>query len=458
MPTSLDDSFLHVDPVPTMHVGSVMVFDGTAGAIDHDRLVDIIAGRLSYAPRYRQRLRSVPGGLGSPVWVTADVDLEYHVRRAALPRPGTDEQLAELVARVQARPLDPTRPLWEVYLVEGLELDRFAVITKTHPAITDGAGGLDIAQVVLDGDLDERDGGQWVPAREPHDLELLTAAVLGAVRSPARFVTALRGGLTQMAGTAGDVTRTVAGVGQALWRTATRPPTVSPLAASTGSARRYVMVGVDLDEVRAARARHEGRRGEHITVHDVILAAVTGALRTCFEARGVVLDRPDTVRALVPVGVHVDDSGSRSAVPRFVDLPVGEPAPAMRLYQVAYQTRRQRAQDRPVSAAALADVAGFTAPALHAAGARLAGAFTRRMFDLVITNVPGTQTPVTVDGHPMVSTFPVIPLLEGQALAVGVSSYDGGVFVGLHADRDAMPDAALLGAAFVEALDELAGA
>lgn len=461
-----DASFLYVEaPHAAMHVGSVMVFAGDDGPLEHERLVEILRARLPYVPRYRQRLRTVPGGLASPVWVTdADVDLDYHVRRAALPRPGRDEQLQEFVARVQARPLDRSRPLWEVYLVEGLEHDRFAIVTKVHQALVDGVHAVDIAQVILDdsGLLEHRAAVDWTPGQAPSDLELVSGAVLGALRSPARAVQALRGGIDEVTSTASRVFGVAGQVAGTLVRSATRPPQSSPLNATIGSARRFVMIGVDLSAVRSVRNRYDGGpSGEHVSVNDVILATIAGALRTWLEARGEVVSRSTSVRALVPVSVHDTVSPDDGASPGsrvmacLVDLPVGEPAPPMRLHQIAYQMRRQMEGGRAVGATTLSGLAGFAAPTLHALGSRLSTAMTRRLFNVVVTNAPGPQRPLHVDGHQMVSTFPVVPLVDGQALAIGISSYDGGVYVGLNADRDAMPDVDVLGAAFVEALDEL---
>src|SRR6476620_12607284 len=209
-----------------MHVGSVMVFQPPDEGFDYDRLVRLVSTRIAYVPRYRQRVREVPGHLANPVWVDdEDFDVTYHVRRSALPRPGSDEQLEEFVARIQPRPLDRNRPLWEVYLVEGLAEGRFAIVTKSHQALVDGINAVDIAHVIGDGDpaAEGLVTDTWRPSREPSDVELLTGALVDTVRRPSEIVENIRGGIVDVkaVGTpaltaAGDVVSTVA-------RTAARP-------------------------------------------------------------------------------------------------------------------------------------------------------------------------------------------------------------------------------------------
>jgi diacylglycerol O-acyltransferase / wax synthase len=219
--SSLDASFLYLEESTTpMHVGSVMVFEPPSDGFDHDRLVQLISQRIAFVPRYRQRIRQIPGRLANPVWVDDEnFDITYHVRRSALPRPGTDEQLQEFVARIQPRPLDRTRPLWEVYLVEGLAEGRFAIVTKSHQALVDGVNAVDIAHVIVDGDpaVDALVTDTWRPSREPSDVELLTGALVDAVRRPSEVVENIRGGFVDVKAVgqralsaAGDVVSTLA--------------------------------------------------------------------------------------------------------------------------------------------------------------------------------------------------------------------------------------------------------
>ncbi|HEU4675317.1 MAG TPA: wax ester/triacylglycerol synthase family O-acyltransferase [Motilibacteraceae bacterium] len=461
----LDASFLYLEsPTTAMHVGSVGVFDPPPGGLDFHALQDLVADRIAFVPRYRQRVRQVPGRLANPVWVDdEDFDITYHVRRSALPRPGTRAQLEEFVARIQSRRLDRTRPLWELYVVEGLEDGRWAMVTKTHQAMVDGVHAVDIGQVVLDADPEPTDAppGSWQPAPEPSDLELVAGAVAEALGRPSAVVETLRTGLGDVRSSA---TR-AAGSALRIARVAARSAPTSPLNAPIGEARRFVTVDTSLDDYRRVRKAHGS------SVNDVVLATVTGALRAWLMTRGESVKGASTVRALVPVSVrHGEapapgdgwadaqsggfDVGNRlSAV--VVDLPIGEPSPVMRLHQVAYQMRAHSESGQAVAADTLAGVAGFAPPTLHGLAARVANGLSARLFNLVVTNVPGPQVPLYAGGARMVSAYPVTPLAAGQAVAVALTSYDGGVFYGLNADRDAMPDVAVLGQCLLDALAEL---
>ncbi|MGL5930792.1 MAG: WS/DGAT/MGAT family O-acyltransferase [Dermatophilaceae bacterium] len=465
--SNLDTSFLHLEDATTpMHVGSVMVFDVPEGGFDHENLLTLIGERIAHVPRYRQRIRAVPGGLANPVWVDDHAfDITYHVRRSALPRPGSDEQLEELVARIQPRPLDRSRPLWEVYLVEGLAEDRFAIITKTHHSLVDGIGAVDIGAVLVDGNPAGGDGPSttWRARPEPTGAELVVGALAEVVRRPSRLVDTVQNGVADVTATLGKVVSVAGEVVSTVARVSARPAPTSPLNASVGRARRYVMVGTDLEDYRTVRSRlGPGSFAEEVSVNDVVLAVVAGAFRSWLLTRGESVYPGTTVRAMVPVSVHDAGDGPPGAALTacFVDLPVGEPGPSMRLHQIAFSMRQQMegGPRRAVSADTLAGLGGFAPPTIHALGARLGGAVSRRLYNVVITNVPGPQTPLYAAGARMVSTYPVIPLGTGQALSIGLTSYDGGVYYGLYADRDAMPDADVLGRGLVDALHELVDA
>jgi WS/DGAT/MGAT family acyltransferase len=468
--TPLDVSFLYLEePTTTMHVGTVMVFEAPDGGFDYDTLLRHISTRIAFVPRYRQRVRGVPGRLANPVWVDDErFDITYHVRRSALPRPGTEEQLRELVARVQPRPLDRNRPLWEVYLVEGLTGDRFAIITKTHQALVDGINAVDLAQVVLDSSPDaaEPKPDTWRPSPEPSLVELVAGAVADAVRRPTQVLDTARTGLGDLRSTAGKVAGAVGGLAVAA-RTATKLAPESPLNVPIAEHRRFGMVATDLADYRRIRDFHAGggRRGRarphaRISVNDVALATVAGALRSWLLTRGSRVTPTTVVRALVPVSVAVDDPleagtlGS-SVASLLVDLPVGEPNPVLRLQQVAYATTAHVDSGRAVGARRLADIGGFAPPTLHSLGARVAHGLSRRLFNLVVTNVPGPQHPLYAAGARMLASYPVIPLAKGHALAIGLTSYDGGVYLGLNADREALPDLDVLCQCVEDALAEL---
>ena len=445
-----------------MHVGSVMVFQPPDQGFDYERLVSLICTRIAFVPRYRQRVREVPGRLANPVWVDDEhFDVTYHVRRAALPRPGGDDQLQEFVARIQSRPLDRRRPLWEVYLIEGLAEGRFAIVTKSHHALVDGIHAVDIAHVIVDGepDREEPTGDTWRPAREPSDVELITSAFLDGVRRPSQIADNVRGGVADAKAIGGRVFSVLGDVVSTVARTATRSAPVSPLNAEIGAARRYVMVGTDLSDFRKVRSGLvPGNYADDVTINDVVLATISGALRTWLLTRGEPVHNATTVRAMVPISVYdVDDAsvlGNRVTA-CFVDLPVGEPGASMRLHQIAFAMRQQMEGGQAVGAEALAGLAGFASPTLHSLGARLGSAVSRRLFNLVITNVPGPQLPLYAGDALMLSTYPVMPLARGQAVSIGLTSYDGGVYFGLNGDRAAMPDLDVLGHCLVDSLAEL---
>ncbi|TQN46937.1 WS/DGAT/MGAT family acyltransferase [Humibacillus xanthopallidus] len=462
--TSLDASFLYLEESTTaMHVGSVMVFQPPREGFDYDQLVGIIESRIGAIPRFRQKVRDVPGRIANPVWVDDEgFDMSYHVRRAGLPRPGSEEQLQDFVARVQPRKLDRTRPLWEVYLVEGLQDGRFAIVTKTHYSLIDGVNALDIAHVIVDAVKGEGEGLEpvpWEPSRAPSSAELLTEAVVDAVRRPTQVVDLVRGGLNDVLNVGLRAAESAGTLLSAVARTAARPAPDSPLNAEVGTARRWVMVSTDLDDYRTVRGRlARGAYAEDVTINDVVLATIAGGLRTWLLGRGEAVSGPTVVRAMVPVSIYGDDPAGMYAnqvMACVVNLPVGEPGASMRLHQIAFAMRQQMEGGQAVGASSLANLAGFAPPTLHALGARLGSAMSRRLYNVMITNVPGPQSPLYAGDAKMLSTFPVMPLAKGQALSIGITSYDGGVYYGLNADREAMPDVDDLGSSILESLAEL---
>ncbi|MEO7132543.1 MAG: wax ester/triacylglycerol synthase family O-acyltransferase [Dermatophilaceae bacterium] len=463
--TSLDASFLYLEESTTaMHVGSVMVFQPPEAGFDYDRLLRIIEHRIDSIPRLRQKVRDVPGRVGNPVWVDDEnFDMSYHVRRAGLPRPGTDRQLQDFVSRVQPRRLDRTRPLWEVYLVEGLQGGKFALVTKTHYALIDGVNALDIAHVLVDSvptDVPEgEEVSAWVPERAPSGPELVVESLLDVVRRPAHVVDLVRGGVNEavqlgmgIAESAGTLLSTVA-------RTAARPAPDLPLNAVIGTARRVVMIPTDLEDYRTVRSRLAlGAYAEDVSINDVVLATIAGGFRGWLLGRGEPVHGSRVVRAMVPVSIYGDDPSGMYAnevMACVVNLPVGEPGASMRLHQIAFAMRQQMEGGQAVGATSLANLAGFAPPTLHALGARLGSAMSRRLYNVMITNVPGPQSPLYAGEAKMLSTYPVTPLAKGQGLSIGVTSYNGGVYYGLNADRDAMPDVDVLAQSIVDSLREL---
>lgn len=476
--TPLDVSFLYLEqPSTAMHVGTVMAFAPPADGLDVERFTRYIGSRIAFVPRYRQRVRWVPGRLANPVWVDDEnFDLSYHIRRSALPRPGSDEQLEELVARLQSRPLDRRRPLWELYLVEGLSEGRFALVSKVHQALVDGVHTVDLAQVILDDAPDPVDppAFAWQPVAEPTGVELVVGAMVDSVRRPGQVVDVLRHGVADLQDTARSAARSAGRVLNAARLLAGGPPS-GPLSQPVTPHRRFAMVETDLEDYRLIRARLANprqRKGSRknkvagvlpaapVTVNDVMLSVLAGALRAWLLARAEPVSPGSFIRTLVPMSVRAEDSeeagplGSRvDSV--LIDLPTGEASPMIRLHQVSYQTKGTREAGRAIDAPSLAGIAGFAPPTLHSLGARVASGLSRRMFDLVVTNVPGPQQRLYVDGAPMLATYPVIPLAAGQALTIGLTSYAGKVYYGLNADREAMSDVDVVGHCIVDALAEL---
>jgi WS/DGAT/MGAT family acyltransferase len=449
--SALDVSFLYLEDATTpMHVGGVLVFARPRGGFDYDKLVALVEQRIGQVPRFRQKVVSVPGHLSNPVWVDdADFDIHYHVRHSALPKPGSDEQLSELVARLMSRRLDRHRPLWEMYCVEGLSGGRFALISKTHHAMVDGMGAIDLSEVLLDADpkAPRQPAELWMPKPAPSQAGLVAGALTDLARRPSAIADTIR--------IAVQDARTLAGVATGLLataRVAARSAPDGPLNAQSGGQRRYAVVRTPLDDYRRVRAKHGG------TVNDVVLATVAGALRGFLMSRGEPVSGSTVVRAMVPVSVRTAEEqgtmGNR-VLPYFVELPVGEPNPVLRLSRISYAMHAHKEASQTVGARALIRLSGFAPPTLHALGARAAGSFARRFFNVVVTNVPGPQQPLYASGAKMLEVFPVVPLAKGQALSIGLTSYHGNVFYGLNADRDAMTDLDVLPGLITESLGEL---
>jgi WS/DGAT/MGAT family acyltransferase len=439
--TTLDASYLYLeDAGAPVHVSGVLVLEPVEGGLE--ALAELVEARLPLVPRYRQRVVQVPGRLANPVWADdPDFDVAYHVRQSAVPRPGTQAQLLDLVSRVTSRPLDRNRPLWEVYLVEGLAGGRVAVVTKTHPALVDGLGAVDIAQVLLDTTPDAQLPlvDHWIPGRVPGPVDLVLDALEEYVARPAAVVDTARSAVGDVRATAARVRGIAEGLARAA-RSAVVPAPHAPLSRTAGTQRRVAVARADLADLRAIRKERGG------TVNDVLLGVLTGALRDWLLSRGEPVLGSTVVRALVPVSVQgegQDDPGGTVAA-HLVDLPVGEPNPWVRLARLSYAMRGVTDSGRTVGAETLIALTGFAPPTLHALGARAARGLSRRMSNLVVTNVPGPQAPLYAAGSRMLEVFPVVPLVGGQALSVGMTSYDGHVYIGLNADRDGVGDVDVL--------------
>jgi diacylglycerol O-acyltransferase len=444
-------------PETPRHNATIEIFECGDSGFDYDGLLDLIRDRITFVPRYRQLVKSVPGRLANPVWVDDDhFDLGYHVRRSALPRPGSLDQLRELVARIVSRPLDRSRPLWEVYFVEGLADGHVALLYKAHQALVDGVQTVDLGQLLLDVSPEvktlEPDG--WIPDGAPSPAGLLVEAVRESLTEPDTLADTLRTTTGAVLRTADETAKRVRGVAGAL--AGRGPEKTTAINGPLSQQRRVITVDTDLSDYQLVRRQHGG------TVNDVILATIAGGLRAWLMTRTESLGGLRQVRAVVPVSVidrelEATSLGSMIAA-HFVDLPVGEASPVVRLHQVSYSFQAHKETGRGVAANRLAGIAGFAPTTFHAIGSRVAAAELRRGFQVSVTNVPGPQAPLYAAGAQMVATYPVPPLLTGHPLAIAVTSYNGKVFYGLTADRDWLPDADLLGTCIREALVELVDA
>jgi diacylglycerol O-acyltransferase / wax synthase len=455
--TGLDASFLHLENGGAhMHVAGVMLFDGRAP--DYDQLVEATERRLHLVPRYRQKLAFVPFGQGRPKWIDdPHLNLRYHIRRTALPPPGGEDQLRALASRVFSQPLDRDKPLWELWLVEGLADGpggpRFAMLSKTHHALVDGISGVDIVSVLFDASPEPpptlEDPGQWLARPEPAKAQLLAEALLERTTVPGEIVRSMRAlvrGPRLVARTALD---SLVGLGAMAWA-GLRPPPPSPYNTEIGPHRRFTWVRTSLDDVKAVKNELGG------TVNDVVLATVAGALGRHLRRRGDELG-DGVLRAMVPVSVRSEAErgalGNRVAA-MMAPLPVAEEDPQRRLQTVSDAMATIKRSGQAVGAQVLTNLSGFAPPTVMAQASRLIS--TQRFFNLVVTNVPGPQFPLYLMGRELIDIFPMVPLARGQALGVAIMSYNGRMNYGLVGDYDALADIDDLPADFDAALAELA--
>jgi WS/DGAT/MGAT family acyltransferase len=450
--TAVDASFLAQEgPTSHMHVGAVAIFEGPAPA--YDDFLDHLRSRLHLVPRYRQKLAFPPIEMGMPLWIDdPSFNLEYHIRHTALPDPGSEEQLLLLTARIFSQRLDRSKPLWEMWLVEGLEGGRFALISKTHHSMVDGVSGVDLATVLFDlspvPQPIENDGEAWVPHPEPSGAELVAAGLRGIVRSGAKLAAGAIDSLRHPERSV-DVAREAAeGIGEIVWA-GLNPAPESPLNQPIGPHRRFVGVRARLDDYKLVKDTFGA------TVNDVVLTVVTGALRNFLHARGVRTEGLE-LRALVPVSIRPKGAeaelGNQIAVMRG-PLPVYIADPIARLRAISQAMTGLKESKQAVGAEVIASVQNFAPPTIMAQASRLN--FSTRLFNLIVTNVPGPQFPLYVLGRELQEIFPVAFLPEKHALAIAIMSYNGGINFGLLADFDAMPDADEFGKGLEEALAEL---
>jgi diacylglycerol O-acyltransferase len=432
-----------------VHVGGTVIVEGAAPPFEE--LIAHAERRLHLMPRFRQRITETPLNLSNPVWTDdARFDIRRHVRRVALPRPATTDELRDLVGRVMSEPLDMERPLWQIYLVEGLREGRHAIISKTHHALVDGISAVDVGMLLLDADPAgtqmEMPKKAWEPS-QPTQATLFAQAAGARIRLPLRAAgRAARNTLTMPAKTAARVLRTA----EAFGGLATGGPTCprSSVNVRVGRDRRVAWSKTTLAKVKRARGRSEA------TVNDVILAAAAGALGRFMRARGD--EVPDYLVALVPVSIRrkgeEEELGNRiSSI--LAKLPVGEKDPARRLEIVREETARLKETDSARAASLIIEATGWAPPTINRL---LSQAMSRPLiFNLVVSNVPGPQIPLYLMGKRLREIYPFVPLSpQMHALSIGVLSYNRKVFFGLAGDRDALSDLDDLADALDHAVEE----
>jgi diacylglycerol O-acyltransferase len=433
-----------------MAVGGLLLFEDGDG-MRHEQVLARVAARLHLVPRYRQRLQSSAAGLANPVWVDDDgFDLGWHVRRAALPAPGGDAALAELVGQELSRRLDRSRPLWELTVIEGLGGGRIGLLAKMHHALVDGVAAVDIATVLLDPSPEPLEipapDEPWEPRGYDRTRHLARLAATPIVRAQKLLLDSASRALAPDPRRAASDLRSATELLVQLARTRPSAP-MTPLNAGLGPNRRFAFTSAPLADLKVAGKAAGG------TVNDALLAAVAGMLRRYLSAAGASLVKP--LVALVPVSVRRpgEEGGNRISTV-LVDLPVGEPDPVARIGAI-HATMTEIKDSAAVRAGALlAGATGWAPPLVSSGVARAMGGV--RAFNLVVSNVPGPQQPFWLNGCRLLAVHPAVPLSPAtQGLSVGIVSYDGSVCFGLLADRDLDPPLAVAASGLAEALDEL---
>ena len=432
-----------------MHVGGTLVFDGR---LEREAVVERLRQRIHLIPRYAMRLDEAPLGLANPVWVEdEDFDPDRHVRRAGLPSPGGDAELCELVGQLLSERLDRARPLWQLVVVEGLAGGRSALVAKMHHALVDGIAAVDVSTVILDPtpeglDLPPPPGSEEPAPRRSARIEQLGRLAAAQLQTPRQLARqAVSRTLALDARSAAGQVRSAAEVLAELARVRpAAPPT--RFNAEIGAERVFALARADLDEIKSIR------RAAGASVNDVLLAAVALMLSDYLGD-----EAPDHVVALVPVSLRGESErgevGNRISTV-FVDLPLrGEPLDRVRAISRDMEAVKESAQIR--AGALIVGATGLAPPIVSSVAVRAMSA--PRVFNLVVSNIPGPQQTFYLAGLPMREVFPAVPLNpRNQALSVGIVSYDGGVYFGLLADRDALEDVADAAAGLERAVESLA--
>ena len=449
--TSVDASFLSNETSSShMHVGAILIFEGPPPL--YVDLVEHIRSRLGQVPRFRQRIVVPPLEAGRPLWADdVNFNLTYHIRHTGLPEPGGEEELKQLAARVFSQQLDRSKPLWELWLVQGLERDRFAILTKTHHAMVDGVSGVDIGTVLFDLEPVPKPVervADWMPRPEPKTSTLVTRAATDLASAPLKLAERAIEAVRNPETTARRIAEGLEGVGEVVGSFADPAPDV-PLNQKIGPHRRFVWARSELATFKRIKDSLGG------TVNDVVLAVVTGALREWLHARGIRTEGLE-LRALVPVSIRSEDErgnlGNKIAVMRG-PLPVYVEDPVRRLRVVSEQMEGLKRSKQALGAEVISRFNDFAPPTLLAQASRIN--FSTRLFNLIVTNVPGPQLPLYVLGREMEEIFPVAFLPQNHVLAVAIMSYNGRIGFGLLADYDSVEDAEMIAEGIDASLAEL---
>jgi diacylglycerol O-acyltransferase / wax synthase len=447
--SALDASFLEMEsPAVHMHVGSVGIFDAGPlgrpdGGVDFDRIRTIVEAGLRRAPRFRQKIVRVPV-TDHPVWVDdPHFNLLYHLRHSALPMPGDERQLKRLTGRIMSQKLDRGKALWEMWIVEGLERGRFALISKIHHCLIDGISGVDLAGAYMGRDPNVRlelDDGRWLPRPAPGPMQLVADDLLRRVSQPARSL--FRGASQPQKGIR-SASRAVTGLVEAVG-VALTPASETPFNLPIGPHRRFDWTRFDLSTVRGIKDHLGGK------LNDVVLTCVTGAVRRFLLHRGVAVDDID-FRVFVPVSTRTAEErgklGNRVSMIA-ARLPVGEKDLQRRYGAVVSETAHIKESGQVEGTEAIELLSDWTTTTLLTQFSKLAA--SRRSFNMVVTNVPGPAFTSYLDGARLIESYPLVPLFSNQALGIALLSYDGGLYWGFNADWDALPDLHV----FVEELEE----
>jgi WS/DGAT/MGAT family acyltransferase len=446
----MDASFLHIEgPNNPMHIGGVSIFEGPAPPFE--RLEEMVEGKLDLVPRYRQKVRFVPLALGRPVWVDdPHFKLSYHLRHSALPAPGSDEQLRRTAARIFAQHLDRSKPLWEIWMLEGLDENRWALLSKVHHCMVDGVSATDLMAVMFDTDATPaKTTGDWEPEAEPSSAELVLRTLRHRTLNPSEQLRTVRAAVRAPRATLAQGLDLVRGMASSAGLL--RPVGGSSLTGPVGPHRTWSWAHVRLSDVKAVRAAIGG------TVNDVVLTIVSGGLRDLLAGRGESIAER-MIRSLVPVSVR--KPGERGVYNNRVSamiatLPIGVADPAARLAAVREQMDGLKQSKQAVAGDTLTSLSGFAPPMLLALGARLAARSPSLGVQIGVTNVPGPQQPLYALGRRLLESYPYVPVIGNVRISVAIFSYDGGLYIGVSGDYDSSSDVAVLTRGVERSMTEL---